>query len=184
MVTERFTQRPTNTLFSSKAANFTSKPTERWCLPRTEVTVLSLLRMSHILFFYPDGFWCFQGARNLNACISHPFFQSVARQLQDADGISAALKSECRHDTGSVSLLSYPFNIADASFRSTYNLQNTIRSLMFHSVLCACGSEILALHSNYVGGVGPVRLMFSGRTKQRSQNLRNIMQIGKWMLLR
>lgn len=59
--------------------------------------------------------------------MSHPFFQSVARQLQDAGGISAALKSESRHDTGSVSLLTYPFNISDAMFMSSYNPPNTLR---------------------------------------------------------
>lgn len=75
-------------------------------------------------------------------------FQSVTRQLQDADGISAALKSESRHDSGSGSLLSYPFDGADAMFMASYKPQSTLRFLMFHlhlhSVLCTCRmSEVL-----------------------------------------
>lgn len=43
---------------------------------------------------------------------------------------------------------------------------------------------ITLLYYHYVGDAGPVRLMFSGRTKQENQNLRHIMQIRIWMLFR
>ncbi|TWW53727.1 RIPOR family member 3 [Takifugu flavidus] len=44
------------------------------------------------------------------------------------DGISAAVESASRHDTGGVSPLSYPFNIPDATFLSSNNPQNATRS--------------------------------------------------------
>uniref|UniRef100_H3DJD6 RIPOR family member 3 n=1 Tax=Tetraodon nigroviridis TaxID=99883 RepID=H3DJD6_TETNG len=55
------------------------------------------------------------------------YFLSVARQLQDADSISAALKSESRHDASSASLLAYPFNVSDAVFSSGCSPQDTLR---------------------------------------------------------
>ncbi|CAG10742.1 unnamed protein product [Tetraodon nigroviridis] len=54
------------------------------------------------------------------------YFLSVARQLQDADSISAALKSESRHDASSASLLAYPFNVSDAVFSSGCSPQDTL----------------------------------------------------------
>ncbi|TWW62454.1 RIPOR family member 3 [Takifugu flavidus] len=41
---------------------------------------------------------------------------SMARRLQEVEGISAAVESASRHDTGGVSPLSYPFNIPDPPF--------------------------------------------------------------------
>ncbi|TNM88509.1 hypothetical protein fugu_004763, partial [Takifugu bimaculatus] len=65
---------------------------------------------------------------------------SMARRLQEVEGISAAVESASRHDTGGVSPLSYPFNIPDATFLSSNNPQNATRfckfSLHLHSVLC------------------------------------------------
>ncbi|TWW62935.1 RIPOR family member 3 [Takifugu flavidus] len=74
---------------------------------------------------------------------------SMARRLQEVEGISAAVESASRHDTGGVSPLSYPFNIPDATFLSSNNPQNATRfckfSLHLHSVLCtSCCSLALA----------------------------------------
>ncbi|TNM89275.1 hypothetical protein fugu_005530 [Takifugu bimaculatus] len=66
----------------------------------------------------------------------------MARRLQEVEGISAAVESASRHDTGGVSPLIYPFNIPDATFLSSNNPQNATRfckfSLHLHSVLCTC----------------------------------------------
>ncbi|TNM89232.1 hypothetical protein fugu_005487 [Takifugu bimaculatus] len=51
----------------------------------------------------------------------------MARRLQEVEGISAAVESASRHDTGGVSPLSYPFNIPDATFLSSNNPQNATR---------------------------------------------------------
>ncbi|XP_029682646.1 RIPOR family member 3-like isoform X3 [Takifugu rubripes] len=56
------------------------------------------------------------------------YFLSMARRLQEVEGISAAVESASRHDTGGVSPLSYPFNIPDATFLSSNNPQNATRS--------------------------------------------------------
>ncbi|TWW62549.1 RIPOR family member 3 [Takifugu flavidus] len=53
---------------------------------------------------------------------------SMARRLQEVEGISAAVESASRHDTGGVSPLIYPFNIPDATFLSSNNPQNATRS--------------------------------------------------------
>ncbi|TWW54323.1 RIPOR family member 3 [Takifugu flavidus] len=56
------------------------------------------------------------------------YFLSMACRLQEVEGISAAVESASRHDTGGVSPLSYPFNIPDATFLSSNNPQNATRS--------------------------------------------------------
>ncbi|TWW54550.1 RIPOR family member 3 [Takifugu flavidus] len=69
------------------------------------------------------------------------YFLSMARRLQEVEGISAAVDSASRHDTGGVSPLSYPFNIPDATFLSSNNPQNATRFCKFSLHLHSDSSE-------------------------------------------
>ncbi|XP_056884904.1 RIPOR family member 3-like isoform X3 [Takifugu flavidus] len=75
------------------------------------------------------------------------YFLSMARRLQEVEGISAAVESASRHDTGGVSPLSYPFNIPDATFLSSNNPQNATR-------FCKSSTSDV-LRKNQAGEPGP-----------------------------
>ncbi|XP_056885623.1 LOW QUALITY PROTEIN: RIPOR family member 3-like [Takifugu flavidus] len=83
------------------------------------------------------------------------YFLSMARRLQEVEGISAAVESASRHDTGGVSPLSYPFNIPDPPFCPATTLRTP---------------------------PGPAHLMFSERTRQENRDPGHIIQIKMRML--